>query len=309
MNISPESRSDTVGLATRTLVAAGYSISGVHRQPTHIEFKCERTTRLGAIFQLLIAITDEPFFRSNQITEIGREAQNQSRAAVFVSSDGAPGQLSRADFLEAMGGAVPPWRVLTPEFAQHLITASQNKLPPGLSGEAWRLFEELTADGLELCFGRRVTRMGSYQRGKRVSDMVAPLPDFDVVVVDAKASEAGYDASSPSFRPLAEYVEKQKVRQRGGGQVVAALVISSQFVQDEAALAKVAREFLGETRTPLCFITADTLAHLVKQLLGRADIRGAMRWNMIFSGGLITRQILEAEINAASQERCELREQ
>ena len=129
--------------------------------------------------------------------------------------------------------------------------------------------------------------------------MVAPLPDFDVIVVDAKASEAGYDASSPSFRALTEYVEKQKVRQRGGGQVVAALVISSQFLQDEAGLAKVVPEFIGETRTPLCLITAESLAHVVNQLLDRPDIRGAIRWKMIFSGGLITRKILETEIAAA----------
>ena len=239
MNTPQEPRTDTVSLATRTLVAAGYSVSGVHRQPTHIEFKCESTTRLGATFQLLIAITDQPIFRPDQVVEIGHEARNQNRVPVFVSCDGVSGQISWVDFLEAMGGAVPPWRVLTPDFAGHLKTAARNRLPPGFSGEAWRLFEELAGDGLELCFGRRVNRMGAYQRGKKVSDMVAPLPDFDVIVVDAKASEAGYDASSPSFRALTEYVEKQKVRQRGGGQVVAALVISSQFLQDEAGLAKV----------------------------------------------------------------------
>ncbi len=139
--------------------------------------------------------------------------------------------------------------------------------------------------------------------------MVAPLPDFDVIVVDAKASEAGYDASSPSFRPLVEYVARQKVRQRGGGQVIAALVISSQFLQDEAGLTKVAREFIGETRTPLCLITAESLAHVVNHLLHRPDIRGAIRWKMIFGGGLITLKILDSEISAAAQERCELREQ
>lgn len=132
-------RSDTVSLATRTLLAAGYVISGVHRQPSHIEFKCERTTRLGAVFQFLIAVTDNEEFQPNQILEIEHAAQNQGRAPVFVSSAGEDHQLNLAEFLDILGGAVPPWRVLTAEFAQQLVTASRNTVPGGLTGEAWFL--------------------------------------------------------------------------------------------------------------------------------------------------------------------------
>jgi hypothetical protein len=207
-----------------------------------------------------------------------------------------------------MGGAVPPWRVLTGNFADHLVIASKNQLPPGLSGEPWRLFEVLVADGFEFCFGRRVHRMGAHQRGKRVSDMVAPLPDFDVVVIDAKALADGFDAGWDSFRPLVEYVERQKIRQRGGGEVTAALVLSSRFQQDDERLGGVAREFLGETRTPLCFMTAETLAYLVNELLQQSDVRGAIRWKMIFSGGVVSQERLRKEITAAIGERCESRE-
>jgi hypothetical protein len=283
-------------------------ISGVHRQPSHIEFKCERTTRLGAVFQLLIAVTDNEEFQPNQILDIEYAAQNQGRAPVFVSAAGGDHQLNLEEFLDILGGAVPPWRVLTAEFAQQLVIASRNTLPNGLTGEAWFLFEELVADGLEFCWGRKVNRMGGRRRGKRVSDMIAPLPDFDVAVVDAKASADKFDITWDHLRPLVEYVEKQKKRQQGGGAVIAALVVSSQFQQNEGEIAKISREFIGETRTPLCVMTAETLAYAVNELLRQPDIRAAIRWKAILSGGPITVQTLEREIHAALAERWELRD-
>ena len=300
--------SEIVSVATRTLLAAGYQISGVHRQPEHIEFKCERVTRLGAVIPFLIAITGKPEFDSEEVADIGHTATNQNRVPVFVAVEGAAGQLSLKEFLDAMGGAVPPWRVLTEEFERHLATASKNELPPGLTGEPWRLFESLVADGLEFCLGRRVNRLGAHKRGKKVSDMVAPLPDSNVVVVDAKASATGFNAGWPSLRPLVEYVNKQRERQQGGGEVIAALVVSSTFQQDESELVKIAKEFLGETRTPLCFMTAETLAYSVKELRTRPDIRNAIRWKLVFSGGLIQPYEIDREIGAAVTERCEIRE-
>ncbi|MDR3721293.1 MAG: hypothetical protein P4L00_06810 [Candidatus Acidoferrales bacterium] len=308
MDATSNTRSDTVSLATRTLLAAGYLFSGAHRQPNHIELKCERTTRLGASLQLLIAITDRAEFDANEIIEITYAARNQNRAPVFVSSAGAIGQLSLTEFFDALGGAVPPWRVLTTEFPRQLVTASRNELPTGLSGEAWLLFEDLVADGLEFCLGRKVNRMGGRRRGRKVSDMIAALPDFDVAVVDAKASADGFNVVWDELRPLVEYVRKQKTRQQAGGEVVAALVVSSKFQQTGDALAKVTQEFFGETRTPLCLMSAETLAHLVNELLKRPDIRVAIRWKMIFSGGLILPRNFETEIEAASTERCELRD-
>ncbi len=295
-------------MVTRTLLAAGYAMSGVHRQPTHIEFRCERTTRLGAKLQLLIAITEDPSFQPAQIAEISYAANNQNRSVAFVSSTGGTDQMSESEFFEALGGAVPPWRVLTADFAQHLTTAARNELPHGLLGEPWLVFEDLVADGVEFCFGRRVNRLGGHRRAKKVSDMIAPLPDFNVLVIDAKASAEGFDAKWASLRPLVEYVQKQKIRQKGGGEVVAALVVSSRFQRADDDLASVAQEFLGETRIPLCLMTADTLAQLVNQLLRQPDLRGAIRWNMLFNGGLITMARVQEEIAAAQAERCELRD-
>lgn len=300
--------SDIVAIATRTLLAAGYAISGVHRQPGHIEFKCERVTRLGPTVQFLIAITGQDEFSEDDASDVIHAAANQNRLAVLVSSAGGSSQLSWNEFMEVMGGAVPSWKALTDEYREHLRKASRNEMPPGLTGEAWWIFESLVADGLEFCFGRRINRLGGQKRGKRVSDMVAALPDFSVVVVDAKASSSGFDVNAGSLRALVEYVDKQKQRQQGGGDVIAALVVSSKFVQDERALADAAKTFLGQTRTPLCFMSADDLWLMVRTLRDKPDIRNCIKWNMILAGGLIQFQQIESEIRAVNQERCETRE-
>lgn len=300
--------SDVVAVATRTMLAAGYVISGVHRQPGHIEFKCERVSRLGPTVQFLIAITDQGEFPEVDAKDIAHAAGNQNRLAVLVSNSGGPHQLSWAEFLEVMGGAVPSWKALTDKYRDHLEKASRNEVPSGLTGEAWWIFESLVADGLEFCFGRRVNRLGGQKRGMRVSDMVAPLPDFSVMVVDAKASGLGFDANAGSLRALAEYVDKQKQRQQGGGDVVAALVVSSGFVQDERGLAAAAKEFLGQTRIPLCFLTASDLWLMVRTLRDKPDIRNCIRWNTLLAGGLIQSHHIESEIRSVAQERCETRE-
>jgi hypothetical protein len=247
-------------------------------------------------------------FSEDTLKDIAHAASNQNRLAVLVSDTGGTLQLSWTEFLEIMGGAVPSWKALTDEYRDHLEKASKNETPSGLTGEAWWIFESLVADGLEFCFGRRVNRLGGQKRGKRVSDMVAPLPDFSVVVVDAKASASGFDVNAGSLRPLVEYVNKQKQRQQGGGDVVAALIVSSDFIQNESALASAAKEFLGQTRVPLCYMTAQNLWLMVKSLRDKPDIRNCIRWNMLFAGGLIASQHINSEISAVTAERCETRE-
>jgi hypothetical protein len=149
--------------------------------------------------------------------------------------------------LDAFGGAVPSWRALGPEYLQNLQTASCNRLPIGQKGEAWRLFEQLVADGLEFGFARRVRRLGAEKRGSRLCDMTAQIPEGQILVVDAKATETSFDAAIHNLRPLIEYTNNQRLRQRGYNDVLAALVISKDFNQDASELASISRADLLQT--------------------------------------------------------------
>lgn len=261
--------------------------------------------------RFVVALTDQSEFPPAEHDAITHSASNQDRLPVLVSALGASGQLSWSEFTAIMGGAVPSWRALTDQFHEQLLKAARNEVPQGIAIEAWELLESLVADGLEFCFGRRANRLGGNRRGQRVSDIVAPLPDFNVLVVDAKASADGFDAGATSLRPLVEYVQKQKVRQQGGqggGDVLAALVVSSDFVQSEVNLNLAAREFLGETRIPLCFIAARCLSWTIKKLRETPDIRNRIQWKKVFAGGLIQEKFIDSEIRAISAERCDSRD-
>jgi len=199
---------------------------------------------------------------------------------------------------------VPSWRALAPEYEDSLLTTGSNKLPVGVTGEAWRLFEDLVADGFELVFGRKVCRMGARKRGQRVSDMITQIPDGAVLVVDAKATAGAFSASISELRPLIEYTRMQRLRQRGHNDVFAAVLVAPAFEQDAGGLSGVSKQFLAETVVPVAFLQAKQLGLMVKSFSQRPDLRSAVHWRSLFSGGLIEARDFQSELGRAATERC-----
>jgi len=144
--------------AIRTLIVAGYSIQGCHRQPRHIEIQCERTDILGASIPYLIALTALDELSEEEIGDIRHSADIQDRILVIVARRPSETSLSWEDFTEALGGAVPSWKALSKEYHEALVTSAHNKLPKDAIGEAWLIFEDLVADGLE--FIRSTAKVG-----------------------------------------------------------------------------------------------------------------------------------------------------
>lgn len=294
-----------IAIAVRTLLAAGYIVTGSQRQPTHIEIPCQRVSRFGVDLQFLVAITASKEFSPDTVIDTRRAATADHRTPVFVGEYPTDQQIGWDDFLEALGGAVPSWRALAPSFQLDLLTAARNELPPGTTGTAWMILEDLVADGFEFCFGRKVRRLGARRPGKPVSDMLAQLPDGALVVIDAKAARNGFDANWPSLRPLVEYVKTQKLRQRGHNEVFGAVLVSSRFSQDEPTLSELSRTFFSETSAALAFSSADTLSGLVNLLQGQVGIRNAVRWRRLLAGGLIDLTNAGREFADATSQRFE----
>ena len=290
--------------AIRTLIVAGYSIEGSHWQPRHIEILCKRTDILGASIPYLIAVTDVDEFSNEEIDDIHCSASNQDRIPVIVTPIPSERTISWEDFTEALGGAVPSWQALSPEYDQALVTAAKNQLPSGVTkGEAWLIFEDLAGSGLEFIFGRRVRRLGGRLRGQPVSDMQAQMPTGDVLVVDTKASTDGFDVTWPELRPLVEYVRHQRVRQSGQVELFGALILSSNFKQNDDRLSELSSRFFAEVRVPLSFIDADVLAATVNLFQKRPDVRNGIHWNQIFKGGRICLSMIRNEMHAVDNER------
>ena len=290
--------------AIRTLIVAGYSIEGSHRQPRHIEIRCKRIDILGASIPYLIAVTDLDELSESEIDDICHSAENQNRTPVIVTPIPGERTISWEDFTEALGGAVPSWQALSPEYDQALVTAAKNQLPAGeTEGETWLIFEDLVGSGLEFIFGRRVRRLGGRLRGRPVSDMQAQMPTGDVLVVDTKASADGFNVTWSELRPLVEYVRHQRVRQRGQVELFGALILSSNFKQNDDRLSELASRFFAEVRVPLSFIDADVLAATVNLFQKRPDVRNGIHWNQIFKGGRICLSMIRNEMHAVDNER------
>lgn len=131
---------------TRTLLAGGFRIKGVQRQPGHIEYQCERPDQLGIPIPYLIAVLD-PSSSSGEaeINSAKRRAERMKCLFVGVAEEEGSGLIAWSTFLEALGGAVPSWRALGSEYADVLRVSGRNMLPPSLTGEAWQIFEDAVA--------------------------------------------------------------------------------------------------------------------------------------------------------------------
>lgn len=110
----------SVAVATRTLQAAGFDITGVARHANHIEYECEREDAFGAIVRYLVVISpgDEP---SPDVQFAGREAAAAGRTVVTIARSGGGEWLSWEEFLSVLGGAVPSWRALDDSYPSRNI--------------------------------------------------------------------------------------------------------------------------------------------------------------------------------------------
>lgn len=288
---------------SRTLAASGYVVTRGYTHPSYVEIHCEKPDVFGCRLSYLLAVTDQPRLSPAQVSELGRRGAALGRLLLVLSRDGAEGQLSLAEFFASLGGEVPRWRALTEDYHATLVKAARNRLPTGYPGPAWRLFEELAADGLEFALGRRVRRLGGRTPGSRVPDVLVVSPDQRLYLLDSKAASGPLDASWPKLRPLGEYVEQQKERQRGSFSPDGALVVSSRFTQTDDTLTATALEFRAEHGVILSFLTATTLSAIVKSMRDNVGIRNSLQWRRVFQGGPVSLAAFDRELGRAREQR------
>lgn len=297
------SRPDTA-IATRTLIAAGFTVIGAERHGTHIEIDCSHTDFLGFTVQYRVAIFDADEPPSAEVSIIHHSSQKDNRVPIVVAASSGEGWLLWVDFLDSLGGAVPSWRALDSSFGNTLLTLAKNQSSEAEQGEAWLDFEEATADAFEFMLGHRVSRLGGRRRGKKVSDLLAQMPDGRILVVDTKAYRDPFDASSGSLRPLQEYTARQVTRQRGTNDVAGAILVANEFKQDETGLARIAGDFQAQSRVPITFVCAGTLVQLVESVARNVTLRSAIRWPALLSrGGFLVRSTVDSEVSDARAER------
>ncbi len=287
MDVAPD---EVLRVANRTLRAAGYVITDLTRTDQYVAFTCERASLLRARLRFVIAVSYSSDFSAGAEARLADLARESGGVLVRVAAKPSADKdtVPWTEFLDVLGGAIPSWRALSAEFRDALLATSRGGLPPGQSGEAWRLFEDLVADGLEFVLGRRVRRMGARRRGEDLPDMLACTPDDLILVVDAKstASADGYDGRD--LRALRDYCEKQKAVQRGADVVHGAIVVAPMYRQDGGGLLQANREFYAETQLAVSYLSATTLADTVDLVRGDVELRAAVAWKRVFAGGAVS---------------------
>jgi hypothetical protein len=280
----------------RCLVVSGYDVISTHRQPTHAELSCEWTDQFGSTCKYLFVICERSLPSREQRINLEQIAEQHGQNMVLISKR-SDYSLTSDEFFDILGGAVASWRVLGPSYAAVLLDSAYNKPIVGNNSESWKVFEETVADGLEFVFGRRVRRLGGSKRGKRVSDMLAQLPDKTVIVVDAKASKDPYDASWKNLRALVEYTKDQLKRHKGIIKLGASFIVTSSYKQDGRRLLDFGNDFISETGVPLLFVEAADIAHMVYSLSKNPGHRNRLNWRkLICRSGCFEKQRFDAEL-------------
>jgi hypothetical protein len=93
------------------------------------------------------------------------------------------------------------------------------------------------------------------------------------------------------------------VRQGEHNHIAAAVLVSSTFQQEPDALIELSSRFNAEFRAPVAFLPAATVLTAVAALTQAPGLRRALRWNQIFSGGIVDEAVIRREIVDAKSER------
>jgi hypothetical protein len=288
----------------RTLVASGFAITNVQRFSSHAEIQCGRPDEFGLEIRYLIALSEAEELSEDTVAAIRQSARNQGLLPLVIGPLGSAVDCAWNEFLAALGGTVPSWRALSPDYESRLATLGQNRLPPDEKGEAWRLFEDAVADGFEFMLGKRVVRLGGSKRGRRVADTLISTPDRSVSVIDAKASSEPFGVDAASLRPLGEYVQNQVVRQQGHLEVGSAIIVADRFSQSTTALLAASNTFLADYRVPLLLLTTSELVRIVNAMRDDPSLRNSIRWRQILCRiGPIDMASFESEREMAAQQR------
>jgi hypothetical protein len=287
----------TVGTFARTLTLSGYVITEFSRHEDHVLCRCSRIDTFGVPVRYLFALTDGTSYTKEIRDHIEHVGEHERRVTVLIARMEGDGICSWPDFVDALGGAVPTWRAVTDSYAADLNVLATNQLPAGYEGEAWFLFEEAVADGLEFLLGRRVTRLGGKQRGKDLPDSVALTHDRAIIVVDSKASSQPFSVNVTSLRPLQDYVQNQKLREQGAPQAAGVLVAKS-FKQDTSEVISEGNRFLSDAGVPLSLLTVETLLQMIGLARVNPTLRNGVSWKKVFCRvGRIESDILRQEFD------------
>jgi hypothetical protein len=286
-------------IAVRTLVTGGFILESVERKPGYALLHMLRYDEFGATHRYCFVLA-ETCLGTAQVAAARISAQHHHEQLVLIGPEGNSVPTIEWDrFLSLFGGAIFSSGPLEADFGNQLVALGHNQLPDGLQGKADDLFEAYVRAALEFMLGQRVIRYGQDRRFEaRPDGIVLPHKNFSALY-DAKAYSEGYQVDLDSIRQFKSYVTDFTQRYHAYlPRLNAFIVLSGTFPHRDQTLAKRSRDLFAECGVPLIFLTADSLAEIIRLLAMHPAARSAINWPRIFADPIIRPIQVQDELSA-----------
>lgn len=290
-----------------TLIGSGFKLLNVTSKPSYLLLRVYRTDEFGIAQRYVLAYSGDTTVKSPAIAGLRKVAANDHAPLVIIgkaeTSDPTIPILTLGQFIGQMGGSVPTFLPLEPQYPAQLTELGLNKKPSGLVGKADDLFEGYVHAGLQFLLQRRVIRYGQDRLFETVPDGLVLGRDSAQLLYDCKAYKDGYPLSRGSIRQFADYVRSFHQRYESYiGRIHAFLVISGKF-QSDATLETRSQELYSECQVPLVFMSAATLGEIVTLFAQAPRYRSAIDWKVVFSATKVELQTVKTQLSARKKDK------
>lgn len=287
-----------LAIAIRTLVAGGFVLVNVQRNPGYVLLHMDRPDEFGAAHHYCLALAEHDFQEAH--VAAAKIAAEHRRAQLILIGHGETNDVPTVEwdrFLNLFGGPVFTSTPFEPHFTERMIQLGYNQLPEGMEGKPDDLYEAYARIALEFVLGTRVIRYGQDRLFEaRPDGIVLPYHGF-AALYDAKAYTDGYEVTLDTIRQFRTYVEEFQTRYRPYLQQLSAfIVISSDFPHQQETLVKRSRALFVACGVPLVFLTSETLGTIVTLMAARSVARSAINWRAIFANPIINVEDVENEL-------------
>lgn len=290
--------------AIRTLVAGGFVLVNVQRNPGYVLLHMDRPDEFGAAHHYCFALAEDNFQEAHVAG--AKISADHRRAQLVLIGNGETSDVPSVEwnrFLNLFGGPVFTSTPFEPNFTDQLVQLGFNRLPEGMEGKPDDLYEAYARIALEFVLGTRVIRYGQDRLFEaRPDGIVLPYNGF-AALYDAKAYAKGYEVTLDTIRQFCSYVEDFRNRYRPYLQQLSAfIVISSEFPHRSETLANRSRELFATCGVPLIFLKSETLGEIVVFLSTRSVARSAINWRRVFAEPIVTAESVQKEVEVLKRD-------
>jgi len=293
---------DEIRRLVRTLLLNGFSITSAQRSSAAEVLEVQRTDDLGAQVRYVLLIATHP--QESITVPFLKRAEERVATPIGIGefAQAPPFTVfSLAEFYRVLGGAIDETVVYEDDLPALLDELGHNRVPPGLTGKADDLLEDIVKQCFQFSTGRRSRRYGKDRLFEPVPDGI--VLDEDAVLYDTKAYAAGFSIEADDVKRFAGYVDDFNTRYRNElGSVHSFVLVTGHFTQDASALESRRSELYSRCHTQLTCVSGMALGEIVRLVRAAPGLRRALDWKRLFSALILTPELVDGEIKRVQKD-------